>query len=318
MEDVEVVELLAVGGELDGTPGHGADAQRRAAAGVPVQLGEHDAVNVDPLTELLGRGHRVLAGHGVDDEEDVVRLDRAAHARQLVHELVVDVQPARGVDDRHVAVGARELDPVAGDGDGVDVRAGRIHGNPDAFGERRELVDGGGAIDVGGDEDRALAVLLEVLRELGAGRRLAGTLQTGHEDDRRRMPTEGEPRIAGAHERRELLIDDLDDLLRRGEALHHLGAQGALPDVGDEVTHDLEVDVGLEQSQTDLAHRRVDVVGGELAAPSQVLEGVLQAVGKSVEHACPRSSAALRAPGWRSVNGSTGRRGERHVGRLTR
>ena len=47
--------------------------------------------------------HRVLSGHAVGDEEDLVGLDRLLEARELVHHLVVDLQPAGGVDD-HDAV----------------------------------------------------------------------------------------------------------------------------------------------------------------------------------------------------------------------
>ena len=70
------------------------------------------------------------------------------------------------------------------------------------------------------------------------------------------MAAEGELGVAAAHERDQLLVHDLHDLLRRREALHDLGAEGALLDVGDELAHDLEVDVGLEQRQADLAQRR--------------------------------------------------------------
>ena len=231
MEDVEVVELLAGAGELDGLAGDGAHAQGGAAAGVAVELGEHDAVEVDVLAELVGGVDGVLAGHGVDHEEHVVRLHGVADAHQLAHELFVDVQTAGSVDDRHVAVLARELDAVAGDVDRVRDRARRVHGHVDALAQRLQLVDGRRAIHVGGDEHRRLAVLLEQLGELRAGGGLAGALQAGHEDHGRRMAAEGEPGVAAAHERDELLVDDLHDLLRRREALHDLGAQGALLDV---------------------------------------------------------------------------------------
>ena len=84
--------------------------QRGAAAGVAVELGHHDAVEVDGLGELLGDVDRVLAGHRVDDEQDVVRLDRRADLDELVHERLVDVQAAGGVDDQDVL--ALHLRPV--------------------------------------------------------------------------------------------------------------------------------------------------------------------------------------------------------------
>ena len=107
-------------------------------------------------------------------------LTCVADAHELLHELVVDVQPAGGVDDGHVALLAREGDAVARDVDRVDVGAGRVDRHADALGQRDELVDGGRTVDVGGDQHRALAVLLEQLGQLGAGRGLARALQAGH------------------------------------------------------------------------------------------------------------------------------------------
>src|SRR5450759_1508257 len=69
-----------------------------------------------------------------------------------------------------------DVDPVDIARDGVDVGAGCVHGHVDALAQRLQLVDGRGSIDVGGDEHRRLAVLLEQLGELGAGGRLAGAL----------------------------------------------------------------------------------------------------------------------------------------------
>ena len=57
----------------------------------------------------------------------------------------------------------------------------------------------------------------------------------------------------------ELVVDDLHDLLAGVQALEDLRPDRLLADAGDEVLDDLEVDVGLEQAQADLAHRGVDV-----------------------------------------------------------
>ena len=78
VEALELVELLARGREQDRLAGDRLDRQRGAAAGVAVELGHDHAVEVDGLGELLGDVDRVLAGHRVDDEQDVVRLDRLA------------------------------------------------------------------------------------------------------------------------------------------------------------------------------------------------------------------------------------------------
>ena len=65
------LELLAGGDEHDRLAGDRLDRQRGAAAGVAVELGQDHAVEVRGLVELLGDVDRVLAGHRVDDEQDV-------------------------------------------------------------------------------------------------------------------------------------------------------------------------------------------------------------------------------------------------------
>ena len=69
-------------------------------------------------------------------------------------------------------------------------------------------------------------------------------------------------------------MDDLHDLLAGGQALEDVGADGPLAHAGHEVLDHLEVDVGLEEGEADLAHRRIDVGLGHAAAtvsPASVL-----------------------------------------------
>ena len=107
---------------------------------------------------------------------------------------------------------------------------------------------------------------------LADGRRLARALEADEQDDRR-VALEVERPVAGRQERRELLVDDADDLLAGGEALEDVGADRPLADAGHEVLDDLEVDVRLEQGEPDLAHRGVDVGLADAAAAGQVGEG---------------------------------------------
>ena len=107
VEDVEVGELLAGGREHDRLAGDVADRQRGATAGVAVELGEHHAGEPDAVAERLGGGHRVLADHRVDDEQDLVGLDGVPDVGGLPHHLGVDAEPAGGVDDDDVVASRR-------------------------------------------------------------------------------------------------------------------------------------------------------------------------------------------------------------------
>src|SRR5439155_4913603 len=161
------------------------------------------------------------------------------------------------------------------------------HGNVDLTPQHPQLLDGGGALEVGAGEKWVAALLLEPAGELGRRRRLAGALKTRHEHDRGRPRGIGDLERLAAEGLHELVVHDLDDLLRRREALRQVGADALLLDASDEALYDLEVDVGLEQREPDLAQDLVDLGLAHTAAASQAREDRVEAVGEGVEHPPP-------------------------------
>lgn len=300
VERVELVELLAVGGEHDLLAGDMRDGERGTASGVAVELGEHHAVEADAVAEGLRGVDRVLADHGVDDEQDLVRADRVADVRGLLHHLGVDAEAAGGVDDDHVVLlRPGVLDGVLGDLDRVaDTVAGlrRVDRDAGALGDDGELVDGVRTLQVAGDEQGRVALALEPLAELSGEGGLTGALETGEHDHRRGGLGEPQPTGLTTEDGDELLVDDLDDLLGGVERLGDLYAGRALLDLLDEGAHDGQGDVGFEQGDTDLACRGVDVRLGQAALAPEVLECRAEAVGEGVEHG-GRGSSARRAVG---------------------
>ena len=125
---------------------------------------------------------------------------------------------------------------------------------------------------------------LSQTRELAGQRRLARALQAGEHDDGRRLLREPDAARLTTEDADELLVDDLDDLLRRVQRLADLGAERALADGVGELLDDRQGDVGVEQRQTDVADRLVDVGLREPPLGAEVLEGLGQAVGEAVEH----------------------------------
>ena len=102
------------------------DGDDDAALGGAVELGEHDAADVDGLLELLRLAQAVLAGGGVEHEQRLVRgagqllLDDPAHLLELAHQVDLGVQAAGGVDEDDVgAARARGGDAVVDHGRGV-------------------------------------------------------------------------------------------------------------------------------------------------------------------------------------------------------
>ena len=270
--------------ELDRDAGDGRDRQGGAAARVAVDLGQDQAGDGHGGDERLGDGDRLLAGHRVDDEERLDRMDGGVDRGDLGHERLVDGQATGGVEDDHVAdLAPGGLDAVADDVH--DRGAGRraVDRDVEALAERLELVGGGGSVRVRGDEERTAAELDDVSGELGGRGRLARALEADHRHDRR-VARQVEGPVARREELDELVVDDLDDLLAGRQALEDLVADGPLADARDEVLDDLEVDVGLEQRQPDLAHGGIDVGLADPAAAGQVAERLAQPLAEGVEH----------------------------------
>ena len=168
--------------------------------------------------------------------------------------------------------------------------------DPGLAGHDRQLLHGVGALQVGGDQQRRVALALQPAAELAGERRLTGALQTGQHDHRRRLL--GQPDAAGlaAEDLDELLVDDLDDLLRRVQRLGDVRAARPLLDGADEGADDRQGDVGLEQRDADLARGGVDVGLGQPALAAQAGEDLVQAVGEGLEHSTSSEVTGAKGP----------------------
>ena len=111
------------------------------------------------------------------------------------------------------------------------------------------------------------------------------------------------------------LIDLLGGVQRLGE----LDADGLLADPGDEAADDLEVDVGLEQGEADLAEDLVDVGLGQAALAAKPLEDAIEPVGECLEHAVGQRTGPARGPRTDTRRSVVGRcRGRRSGGSRAR
>src|SRR5437773_1908425 len=128
------------------------------------------------------------------------------------------------------------------------------------------------------------SLLRQPLPQLPRRRRLAGALQPEQQDDTRTLRTRRQAPFGLAKERHHLVADDLDDLLRRRQAPEHSLAHRAIADAVDEGLDDLEIDVGLEQREPDLAQCGFDQVFREPPLPAKGPENVLQACAEGVKH----------------------------------
>ncbi|PRQ07407.1 hypothetical protein ENSA7_28710 [Enhygromyxa salina] len=293
-EFLELVEVLAHAQELDRLAGRGLDRQRRAAAGVTVELGQDHAGQVEALVERLGGGHRVLADHRVDDQEDVGRVHARLDVLELGHERVVDRQATGGViDDEVDALGGGGLGGVAADVDRVGPGA-RKHGHAKPLAQHLQLVDRGGAVDVGRDQHDRVTVLLQLARELAGRGGLTRALQPDHHDPGDALARAGERGVDRAHQLDERVVADLDEVILGADpdllvvlALRNqldLLTERSLFDGAQELLDRAKFDVSLEQAQANVLQRSVDDFFAELALASQSLAGCPKTLGDGLEH----------------------------------
>ena len=113
----------------------------------------------------------------------MLRRDGLGDSLELVEQLLVDLQPARGIDDDDVGVHAPRLSHrVRRDLHGVGGTRRKRRG-VDALGQHFQLFHRSRPPDIGGHEQRPVALATDEQRELSGRRRLARPLKARQHDD---------------------------------------------------------------------------------------------------------------------------------------
>ena len=125
---------------LIGLPGHGAHRERGAAAGIAVDAGQHDAGDADALGEALGEVDRVLAGECIGHQQGLGRLGGIAHRDYFLHQHLVDVKAAGGIEnDNVIAFAPADIERALGDRDRALQRDYRKRSHRDLPCQHRQL-----------------------------------------------------------------------------------------------------------------------------------------------------------------------------------
>jgi len=272
------------------------DGERGTAAGVTIHFGEDDAGDVQGVVEPFGDADGVLSGHPVGDEENFGRPQCFLEARQLLHHRFVDLETSRGIDDDDAIAFALGLfDPRLRDADDVGRRAIGIDRNVELFTKRFELIDGGGAVDVGGDKACRAPFLFELERQLRRGRRLSRPLQPDQHHHGGGDGREFEPFAPFAEHGGELFVDDFDELLRGRDRLELRDPDRLRLDPFEEFAREPEAHVGFEEDAADFAEPFFNISFGEHPASAQAGEGVLELIAQFFKHPWKITSAVSAA-----------------------
>ena len=286
VEPLELVELLAGRGELDRPAGDRAHGQRRAAAGVAVELRQDDPVERDLLLECLrdvarppgrssrrgraGRSSASPARRSARAPPSGRRRPGGGRRCRRSRRRRPAASPTRR-PSRAAATGSSALLAVDRNLD-LPCRAARAgRSRPGAAGRRRRAPGVFPSL-------RSISASLAAAVVLPEPWRPASRITVGPRGAK--ASRESPPPIIAVSSSWTIFTTCWPGR----QALRHVLADRALLHAGDEVLHHLEVDVGLEQREADLAHRLRDRFLVEPAASAEVAEGVLELVGERVEH----------------------------------
>ena len=120
MEYVDSLHLFACTNKLDRLGNNGADTQRSTATGVAIELGEHNAIEIQTVVEFLCCVYSILTSHRVYYEQCFIRIESLLERRNLVHHFLVNSQSTGGIHDYYiVTLSLSLLDGIVGDGDNI-------------------------------------------------------------------------------------------------------------------------------------------------------------------------------------------------------
>src|SRR3970282_1958035 len=163
VEGPQRVRLLPGAADLDRDSGDGADGEGASTAGVAVKLREDEAGEADGAVELLRGVHRLLARHGVGDEQDLRGLKRLPEVRQLLQVFRVQLDVADRVHEyRGRAAALRFLQRRLADVRGAGLPAGGVHGDAELLAQGDQLFHGGHALGVGRHHEGVLPLGAQV------------------------------------------------------------------------------------------------------------------------------------------------------------
>jgi len=223
-----------------------------------------------------GHADGFLAGGGIEHQQGFLGFDQVAQRDQFPHQRLVNLQPARGIEDQRVpVVGPGEGQRLAGDLEHIGRAGVRVHGQRRLFADRLQLLHRRRAIHIRRHQQRGAPLLVQQSAQLAAGGRLARAVQADHQHATG-VAAQLQARIRRAEQLHQFVVDDLDDLLPGLNALDDLLPERLGPDALDEVARDLEVDVGLQQGLPHLPEGRAGVGLADLAQAPQIPKDLLQ------------------------------------------
>ena len=189
VERLQRFGFLADAEEFNRLAGDMTNRQRRAAAGVAVDFGQHHAGQRQRFVKGLRGIRRILTGHRIDDEQRLNRVNRGVDLFDFVHHRFINVQTAGGIHQQHVVeFQLRFFQRRVDDINRLLANVGREEIHADLLCQRFQLFNRRRAVYVRGNDQHFFLVLLaQEFAQLTDAGRFTRTLQARHQDDGRRL-----------------------------------------------------------------------------------------------------------------------------------
>ena len=215
----------------------------------------------------------------------LIDLNGLLNITKLFHHIFVDLQTARRIDKNNiVSVLFRVGDAGLCNIDRALFIAHGEDGDIQLCAYDLQLLDRSGTVNVTGNQERAFALLFIKSGQLTGVGGFTRTLQTAHHNNCGGLGRNLQLGNRAAHQGGQFLVYDFNDLLSGNQAFQHLGANGTVSDRFDELLDHLEVYVGFQQCELDLAHTCLNVCLGELALTAEFFERRTQLIGQIIKH----------------------------------
>ena len=179
------VQFFGNANHFDGLTGDSLDGKSCTASGIAVHLCQDGPVDAKVFIKSLGRSHCILAGHGVQYQQDFLGMHLSLDIPKLRHELLINGQTAGSIQNDDIPViGPGRIHSVGRNVYRIHIRRHPVHRYIGLLPQHFQLLDSGRTVHVAGCQKRPVSFFLKHKGQLAGGGGLAGPLETYQHDHR--------------------------------------------------------------------------------------------------------------------------------------
>jgi hypothetical protein len=155
VKNLKLVQLFSDPGKFDRTTGDSAKRKSRPASGIAIEFGENDAGEAESFVEALGDAYSLLACSSITDDEDFLRLQKIPEVFEFLDEGFIQLLATGRIENLDIATcGIAPVQRLPGDLENISLAfLWAENGDVDLLSQHGQLIDGGWAVKVAGDEE---------------------------------------------------------------------------------------------------------------------------------------------------------------------